>query len=78
MEKKRTYGIAIGLGSIITYLLILFAFRQGPASYIVAVREMSVVIGSVMGFVFLREQLTLRKIAGIIAITAGLVLIKIA
>jgi len=77
-KKKRTYGIAIGLGSIITYLLILFAFRQGPASYIVAVREMSVVIGSVMGFVFLREQLTLRKIAGIIAITAGLVLIKIA
>jgi len=77
-KKKRGYGIAIGLGSIITYLLILFAFRQGPASYIVAAREIAVVIGSVLGFIFLRERLTLRKIVGITAITAGLVLIKIA
>jgi uncharacterized membrane protein len=77
-KNKRAYGIAIGLGSILTYLIILFAFRQGPASYIVAVREMSVAIGSVMGFVFLRERLTPRKIAGITAITAGLVLIKLA
>jgi len=77
-KEKRGYGMAIGIGSIVTYLLILFAFRLGPASYIVAAREVSVAIGSVMGFIFLREQITMKKILGIIAITGGLILIKAA
>jgi uncharacterized membrane protein len=77
-KRKKTYSMAIGTGSIATYLLILFAFRQGPASYIVAVRELSVVIGSLLGFILLHERFTVRKLIGITAITAGLILIKIA
>jgi uncharacterized membrane protein len=74
---KKYIGL-IGIGSIFTYLLILFAFRLGPVSYIVAAREFAVVIGSVLGFVILKERLTLRKIVGIAAIVVGLILVKIA
>ncbi|MDX9800035.1 MAG: GRP family sugar transporter [Spirochaetia bacterium] len=69
--------IIIGAGSTGTYLIILFAMQVERASYIVSMREFSVVIASIMGFVFLKEKPTLLKITGIILITAGLVLIKI-
>ena len=55
--------IIIGLGSSGTYILILFAFTLEKASYIVALRESSVVIGSVMGFIFLKEKPTPCKVA---------------
>ena len=74
---KTAIGL-IGVGSLCTYLLILFTLRMGPVSYIVAVREFAVVIGSILGFVFLKEQLTVRKGMGIAAITLGLVLVKVA
>ncbi len=67
----------IGFGGVGTYILILFAFTFERASYIVALRETSVVIASVMGFVFLREKPTLFKIAGIFLITSGLFLLKL-
>lgn len=67
----------IGLGSLGTYLLILHAYTLGPVSYIVAARESSVVIGALIGFVFLGEQYTRPKLAGVLSIAAGLALIKV-
>ncbi len=66
----------IGLGSLGTYLLILYAYTKGPVSYIVAARESSVVIGAILGFVFLKEHFTPLKLVGVLGIAAGLVLIK--
>jgi drug/metabolite transporter (DMT)-like permease len=74
----RGYIGLIGIGSIGTYLIILFAFRLGPVSYIVATREFAVVVGALLGFVVLKERLTARKLVGIIVITLGLVLVKLA
>ena len=68
----------IGYGSVGTYLLILFAFTLERAGYVSAVREFSIVIGSVFGFVFLNEKITLNKAAGIIFILSGLFFIKLA
>ena len=78
LRTQARYGIAIGIGSISTYLIILFAFRHGPVSYIVATREFSVAIGAVAGFLFLKERVTIIKVIGIAVITLGLILIKIA
>lgn len=66
----------IGVASLGTYLLILYAYTQGPVGYIVAVRESSVVIGALLGWIFLEERLTLLKATGLLAIVGGLVLIK--
>lgn len=68
----------IGIGSMGTYLLILFAFRLGPVSYIVATREFAVVIGVLLGCFVLKERLTTRRAMGITAITMGLILVKLA
>lgn len=80
MQTARThlrYIAFIGLGSLGTYLLILYAYTLGPVSYIVAARESSVVIGSLIGFVFLREQYTPLKLVGVLSIAAGLALLKV-
>jgi drug/metabolite transporter (DMT)-like permease len=66
----------IGIGSIGTYLMILFALQLTPVSYIVAAREFSVVIGTLLGVVLLREQMTTLKAAAIVFITLGLLFIK--
>ena len=70
-------SLLIGLGSTGTYLLILFAFRLERAAYIVAVREFSVVIAALLGVLLLRERLGPGKAAGILAIAAGLVFIRL-
>ena len=66
----------IGGASLGTYLLILHAYTQGPVGYIVAVRESSVVIGALLGWIFLEERLTPLKATGLLAIVGGLMLIK--
>jgi len=76
MRVYWPYILLIGLGSQATYLLILYAYTMGPVSYIIAARESAVVIGAVLGFLFLNERLTAFKTIGIIAIFGGLVLIK--
>ena len=70
------YAMIIGFGSVVTYLIILFAMTLERASYIVSVREFSVVIASFLGFVFLKEKPGVLKIFGILCVTAGLILIK--
>lgn len=70
-------SVLVGCGMLGTYLLILFAFRMERASYVVAVRESSVVIAALLGVLLLRERLSLGKACGILAITLGLVLIRL-
>jgi len=77
-RTHRKQGILIGLGATAGYLLILFVFRMAQVSYVVAVRELSVVLGSILGIVYLRESLSVRKLIGIIMVVAGLVLVRIA
>ena len=76
-RRYKKYIFSIGLGSIGTYLMILYAFKKGPASYIVASRESSVIVGALLGFIFLKEKPSFYKILAITAITAGLVCIKL-
>jgi uncharacterized membrane protein len=79
LKTGKTYMrdiLAIGAGSIGTYLMILFAFTLGLVSYVVAIREFAVVIGALLGVVFLKERLTVSKVLAIFTITVGLVCIK--
>ncbi|ETW94334.1 MAG: hypothetical protein ETSY1_35330 [Candidatus Entotheonella factor] len=78
LRGLKRYIALIGIGSIGTYLIILFAFRFGPASYVVAARESAVVIGALLGRIFLLEPLTPNKVLGIVAIVCGVILVKAA
>lgn len=77
-KEHKKYSMVIGLGATAGYLLILFVFRMAQVSYVVAVRELSVVVGSILGVVYLRESLSIRKLLGILMVVAGLVLVRIA
>ncbi len=72
---KRQSGI-IGIGSMGTYLIILFAFQMAKVSYVVAVREVSVAFGAFLGITLLHEPYSKRKVAGIFGIVLGMMLIK--
>jgi uncharacterized membrane protein len=58
-------------------LVVFSRFAEAKSSYITPIREFSVVIGSILGFVFLREKITLNKIIGIVTIILGVIMIKI-
>ena len=65
------------MGGVGCYLMILSAFTLSEfASYVVALRECSIVFGSLMGFLFLGEPVTATKLLGIALITAGVLTIK--
>ena len=74
----RKHSFIIGTGSLITYLLILFIYRIAQVSYVVALRELAVAFGAVLGFVFLGEKPTFLKVVGIILIVLGMMAIKMA
>eukprot|EP01119_Soliformovum_irregulare_P023371 TRINITY_DN8153_c0_g1_i1.p1 TRINITY_DN8153_c0_g1~~TRINITY_DN8153_c0_g1_i1.p1 ORF type:complete len:394 (-),score=78.09 TRINITY_DN8153_c0_g1_i1:58-1239(-) len=77
-KHLKKYALLIGPPSIIAYLMILFAFQEANVSYIVAMREVAVVIGCIMGFLFLKEKINPYKIVGMLCIIAGLILVKMA
>lgn len=68
----------VGLGSMGTYLLILVAFREANASYVVAARELSIAVAVALGVAVLKEPLTVAKAASVAAIVAGALLVKLA
>lgn len=77
-ENHKKDACIVGFGALLGYGVILFAFQHGPVSYIVALREMSVVLGSLVGFFHFGEKVTRVKALGIAAITAGIIVIKMA
>ena len=76
-RNMKRYIFLIGPGSMVTYLIVLYAMQFGNVSYVVAVREFSVVIGSALGVLFLRERMTVWKGLGIVVIVMGLALVKL-
>ncbi len=68
----------IGIGSPLTYLIILIAYAAGPVGYISAIREFSVVIAALLGMWFLNERMTPARWVGIALVVAGTILIKAA
>jgi drug/metabolite transporter (DMT)-like permease len=60
------------------YWLILWAYQLSPyASYIVAFRQFSIVIGSLLAFLIYKEQGIGVRLSGALLITSGLILIGV-
>lgn len=60
-----------------TYLIILGAMTIAPVSYIVPLREVSVLFGAILGMLFLQEVMTARRIFAAVVITGGVILISV-
>ena len=78
LSEHKLYATSIGLASIATYGLVLWAFTLSPATYVVALRETAIAVAVVLGVGVLKEELSSKKVIGVTAILIGAGLIKIA
>jgi drug/metabolite transporter (DMT)-like permease len=76
VEQWRTHwrsAVMIGTLSFVAYALILFALTFTQVSYIAPAREISVMIGSLMGGRVLAEQQSTRRIVAAAAMLLGMI-----
>ncbi len=66
-----------GVLGVLAYLMAVFAFSIAPVSYAGAVREVSVVLGALAGWWFLKEKMGGVRLLGAIVIFAGIVVIAV-
>lgn len=78
-EAMRGYwplAIGVGLLSPLSYILVLTALKlDAPLSVVAPTREMSMMVGAVMGMVILREKVGPWRLIGCAILIAGVVLL---
>lgn len=74
-KKNRNYLLLGGVLGLAAYLLALFAYTIAPLSYSGAIREVSAVIGALLGWQFLNEKMGGIRVAGAAVVFAGVMVI---
>lgn len=69
--RSWVFLILSGLATGASWLCYYYALQQGPASKVIPIDKLSVVISLVLAFVVLHEQVELKTVVGGILITAG-------
>ena len=70
-------AIGVGLLSPLSYILVLAALTSGaPLSLVAPIREMSMMIGALMGMLVLREEVGPWRLAGCGVLIAGVILLS--
>jgi drug/metabolite transporter (DMT)-like permease len=70
--------VAASAMSLTAYLLVLFAFRLSKAGYVVAAREVSIVISVVIGRLWFGEENLAARLGGAALVLAGVVCLALA
>lgn len=70
--RDRLSVVGVGAVSFSAYLLVLFAMRLAPVSYVVAAREIGVVFAAILSVTVLGERLAPARVAGALAVFLGL------
>jgi drug/metabolite transporter (DMT)-like permease len=72
-------ALALGVGALqlAGYSIVLWVYARATVSYAGAIRELSIPIGALAGWLWLREAFGPRRLAGALVMTAGLVLILV-
>ena len=78
-ELRRWPSIVVAATmSALAYTLVLFAFRLSKTGYVVAARELSIVLSAVIGSLWLREGRLGPRLVGATIVLAGVVCIALA
>lgn len=74
--KKAWYKMAIaGFLSGLSYILVLLILTEIPVSKVAPIRESSIIIGALLGYIFLKEKFTIQKFIGSVVIFLGVIFI---
>lgn len=80
LDAMRGYwwiAVGVGLLSPLSYILVLAALTSGaPLSLVAPMREMSMMVGALMGMLILREQVGPWRLAGCGVLIAGVILLS--
>jgi drug/metabolite transporter (DMT)-like permease len=76
-RRNRWPIVQVGVCNTVAYLLILSALRTGTSSYVIALRQLSIAFGVLLGYWRLHEPLTRSKRVGITLLLAGCALIAL-
>jgi drug/metabolite transporter (DMT)-like permease len=79
---RRAFRLSVplvvgGAGSFGTYMIVLAATRLAPVSYVVPMRETSIVIGAILGARLLNESLGWTRLSACMLVAAGVIAIAI-
>jgi drug/metabolite transporter (DMT)-like permease len=74
LAGRRSMAVA-GAGVFGTYGLVLLAMRLAPVSYVVPMRELSIVVGALIGWRVLGELLSRERFAACLLVAGGVIAI---
>ena len=80
-REWRENRLAVLLSGVLSpggYLLVLFAFRLSKAGYVVAGREVSIVISALIGSILLKEGRLPQRLLGAAVVACGVVCVALA
>lgn len=76
IDRKSWLFITLsGLATGLSWLCFYKALQDGPASVVVPIDKLSILITVLFAFVFLKEKLSLKSTAGLVLLTAGTLLL---
>lgn len=75
---KRKALFCTSIGSPGAYILVLFAMTLAPLSYVAPGREVGMMVGVIVGALLLKEALSVKRLIGVVAMVAGVILIGLA
>jgi drug/metabolite transporter (DMT)-like permease len=73
----RRHALGIAVLSPASYILVLYALSVSPVSYVAPAREIGILLGAVMGSRWLAEGEGRRRVAGAVAMVAGVVALAV-
>ncbi|TQS74161.1 EamA family transporter [Ornithinibacillus gellani] len=74
-HKHRNKAIGVGILNPLAYILVLVAMTFTPVSHVAAVREMSILIGTIMGTKMLSEGFGSRRMIAAGTMIIGIILV---
>jgi drug/metabolite transporter (DMT)-like permease len=71
-------GLAGGLGTLVSYGLVLWAMTMAPIPLVAALRETSILFGTLIAAFVLKERVTRTRLVAVLIIAAGAIVLKLA
>jgi drug/metabolite transporter (DMT)-like permease len=72
-RESRALVVGVAVLSPLAYILVLVALTTAPVSYVAPTREVSIVIGTILGATVLAEGEPLRRVLAATTIVAGII-----
>jgi drug/metabolite transporter (DMT)-like permease len=78
VRRSFARGASAGLGNLVSYALVVWAMTQAPIPLVAALRETSILFGTAIAALVLREQVSRWRVLAALIVAAGAVTLRLA